>query len=342
MTEITHDLSAQIEGDLVALLDDWHSLPEVWDSGLDAQIHAWYADAPKVFPKRPYFSPSSVNDCPRELFLKDKRAKRDEGTRQPHQGRWTRVGTAIGDVIQRDLLFIEKHYEDKTGNVPRFKFLRTKDGRPAFEDFAKINKRVEHIGEVFHLFGAPDGIMHYLTDDGEMIRVGLEIKSKQTTPARTSLYSMRDAEESHVEQTTAYAHMYNCDYYIVLYVNAAKQSWNLTDEQYAKTPDIRAFCRRITDANKTQLLDKLAEQTKAQRTGVKPPLDLDKWTFNNFKEACARDLSDEEFDVIKAQARRMAHSNLPDWKKRGYAEAVEFIVDARRVADIRNGKGAII
>ena len=35
----TQDLSAQIEGDLIALLDDWFSLPETWDNELDRQIH---------------------------------------------------------------------------------------------------------------------------------------------------------------------------------------------------------------------------------------------------------------------------------------------------------------
>lgn len=336
MTNFNVDLSAQIEGDLITLLDDWHSMPESYDNELDAQIHAWYANPPKVFPKRPYFSPSSVNDCPRELFLKNARAKRDVERRQPHQGRWVRIGTVIGDVIQRDLLFIEKHYEAKTGNKPRFKFLRTKDGQPAFEDFAKINKPVEHNGESFNLFGAPDGIMSYTTDNGEEIRVGLEVKSKQTTPARTSLYSMRNAEESHVAQTTAYAHMFGCDYYIVLYVNAAKQSWNLTDEQRTKTPDIRAFCRKVTEEDKRELLDKLALQTRAQRLGEKPPLDIEKFTFNNYKEACAVDLTDEEYRELAQVNERMQNSSLPEWKKRGYAEAVEFISTVRSTTRSQN------
>src|SRR5699024_9224888 len=136
------EMSTQIEGDLIALLDDYHAQQEVWDDDLDAQIHKWYSDVPKLFPKRPYFSPSAVNSCPRELYVKAKGGKRDKDKRQPHQGRWQRIGTQVGDIIQRDILFIEKHYENMTGNSPRFRFLRTKDGQPTFEEFVRVNRKV--------------------------------------------------------------------------------------------------------------------------------------------------------------------------------------------------------
>jgi len=324
-----YDLCTQIEGDLIALLDDWHSLPEVWDNELDAQIHRWYADPPKVWPKRPYFSPSSANACPRELYLKAKGAKKDNFRRQPHQSRWAGVGTSIGDMIQRDLLFIEKHYEAKTGNVPRFKLVYTADGRPMFEDFAKTNVLVEHSGEKFYLYGTPDGIMEYLTDDGETIRFGLEIKSKQTTPARTSLYSMRDAEKSHIMQTYCYAQMYNVDYYVILYVNAAKHGWEMTEEEYRKTPDIRAFCGRISNEDKAIVFDKFAGIVKAVREGTPPPLDLDAWTSNKFKTACAQSLTDDELSNIKAQVRRYLKSSMSGRRKQAYYDAWEFIKSVR-------------
>lgn len=331
------DLSAQIEGDLIALLDDWHSLSETWDSELDAQIHTWYSDPPQVWPQRPYFSPSSATSCPRELYVKAKRAKRDVQRQQPHQGRWTRLGTAVGDFIQRDLLFIDKHYERLTGNAPRFRFLRDELGRPRFEEFAKANKRVTHDGETFYLYGAPDGIMNYVTDDGEVVRVGLEIKSKQTTSARTSLYSMREPDASHVAQTVCYAEMFGCDYYIILYVNASKKSWFMSDEDYAKTPDMRAFCKRITDADKTQIFSKFAAVTRAVRTDTPPALDLDAWTFNGYKTACALDLSDAEFAELCEIERRAQHSNLSASKKRDYSAAIEFIERTRS----QNGKGTV-
>src|SRR5690625_2001290 len=258
-----NDLTTQIEGDLIALLDDWFALPEVWDNELDAQIAKWYSNPPKVWPERPYFSPSSLGDCLRELYVKAKGAKRDQLRQQPHQGRWKKLGTLGGDMIQRELLAIERNYEKQTGNMPRFRFLRNDDGTPMFEDFAKTNKLVEHGGEKFYLYGAPDGIMQYVTDNGEPIRVGIEIKSKQGTPARTSLYSMKGPDEAHVRQVVAYSEMYDCEYYVILYVNYAKQGWNMTEEQYAKTPDIRAFCQRVTAEDKARVFDKAALVTKA-------------------------------------------------------------------------------
>lgn len=326
-----NDLTAKIEGDLLALLDDWHSLPEVWDNDLDAQIHSWYADPPKKFPKRPYFSPSGLGSCPRELYMKAIRAKKDEHRRQPHQGRWTRVGTAVGDVIQRDLLFIEKHYESRTGNKPRFKFLRDERGRPRFEEFAGANVHVKHKGEEFYLYGFPDGIMTYTTDEGEEVRVGLEIKSKSTTPARTSLYSMREPDENHVKQSKAYALMYGCDYYVILYVNVAKKSWSMSEEDYRKTPDLRAFCLDTRDVDRSEILDKASYVTKSVREGVPPKLDLEEWTFNNYKEACAESLTDEEYREIIKVCNRVEHSSMPEWKKRGYREAEESIKGFRNL-----------
>lgn len=319
------NLSAQIEGDLIALLDDHFSLPEAWDNELDAQIAKWYSNPPNVFPKRPYFSPSSLGDCPRELYVKAKRAKRDVERDKPWRGRWRKLGTLSGDLIQRELLSIERNYEKQTGNVPRFKFLRNDDGTPMFEEFAKTNKHVEHNGESFYLYGAPDGIMTYTTDSGEQIRVGLEIKSKQGTPARTSLYSMKGPDEAHARQVVAYAEMYDCDYYVILYVNLAKQSWNMTDEQYAKTPDIRAFCTRVTDEDKAKVFDKAALVTKAVRENNPPKMDVSNYTFNNFKQASAESITDEELTEIEQYGEAMQKSGLPAWKKRSIAEAVADI-----------------
>jgi len=328
-TELTHDYSTQIEADLIALLDDHYSLPETYDNALDAQLHAWYANPPNVYPKKPYFSPSSLGSDNRELYLKAKGARKDGFRKQPHQGRWQAIGTAIGDVIQRDLLFIERNYERLTGNIPRFKFVRNADGTPMFEDFAKTNKAVTYNDETFYLYGAPDGIMTYTTDDGATIRVGLEVKSKQGTPAKTSHYSMREAESKHAKQTVAYAHMFDCDYYVVLYVNAAKQAWSMSDEQYAKTPDIRAFCQRITPEMKAEVFEQPAYVTRSVRESTPPPLDLDLWLFNNFKTACAKSLTAEEFSELETQVDAVVKSSLPDRIKRDYRDAFEFIKEVR-------------
>lgn len=314
----------EIAQEFTAELDRWYSLPEQWDNELDRQIHEWYANPPTVWPKRPYFSPSSAKACPRELYVKAKRANKDAFPKQPHKGRWTEIGTAIGDLIQAAVLKMER-------NLPGcpFRFERTPDNRPMFEDFAKKNHYVKHNGQTFYLYGTTDGIMQYVNADGEILRVGLEIKSKQTTPARTSLYSMKESEDKHRKQCVAYSIMYDVDYFIILYVNGAKKGWNLTDDEYVATPDIRAFGFEITDADRAELLDDLAEITRCINAETPPAIDLSRWTFNNFKTACAVSLTDEEFSILKAQVRRMMKSSLPDWRKQQYYEAFEFIKDAR-------------
>jgi hypothetical protein len=305
-------------------LDRWYSQPECWDNELDTMIHRWYSNPPNVWPKRPYFSPSSSKACPRELYLKAKRAKKDAFPKQPHQGRWQEIGTAIGDVMQRTVLAMER-------NLPGcpFRFEKNEDGTPVFEDFAKKNVKVEHNGQTFYLYGTTDGIMQYITEDGEVLRVGLEIKSKQSTPAKTSRHSMREAEEGHRKQCVAYSVMYYVDYFIILYVNAAKKAWVLEDTDYEATPDIRAFGFEITDGDRAELLDNFAEIAKGISEDKAPKMDLSRFTFNNFKTACALSLSDEEFAQVKLTASQAARSGLPDWKKKGYVEAYEFIRDIR-------------
>lgn len=321
------DMCAQIEGDFIALMDDYFSLSEVWDNELDKEIAKWYSNPPNVFPKRPYFSPSSLGSCPRELYIKAKYGNKvkDNERDKPFRGRWRKLGTLAGDLLQRELLSIERNYEKHTGNFPRFKFERTEDGQPMFEEFAKTNKKVEHNGEEFYLYGAPDGIMEYVTDSGEIIRVGLEIKSKQGTPARTSLYSMKQPDESHSKQVIAYAEMYDVDYYMIVYINLAKQGWNMTDEQYRKTPDIRAFCTKVTDADKAEIFDKAAKVTKAVRENKPPKMDIDKFTFNNFKRATAVSLEEDEVAEVERIVGRMAGSSMPAWKKKQQADMLAEI-----------------
>jgi len=175
--------------------------------------------------------------------------------------------------------------------------------------------------------------MEYLTDDGEIVRVGLEIKSKQTTPAQTSLHTMRAPDSGHARQVVAYAHMYNVDYYVILYVNYAKQRWFMTDEDYEKTPDIRAFCARITDEHKSEVFSKAVEVTRAVRENKSPKLDLDGWTFNNFKEACAKDLSEAEVEELRQQVERAKHSSLPQWRINSLAQAFREIEELRKGAE---------
>lgn len=320
------EMAQKIADDLVSQLDEFHSLPEVWDNELDRQIHEWYANAPKKpFPKRPYFSPSASDACPRELYYKAKKAPKDGFRRQPHQARWAGIGTRVGDLVQRDILAMERNLEDKAGISPKFRFERTADGFPMFEEFAGKNHRVNFAGRSFYLYGFPDGIMTYRADNGEKIRVGLEVKTKQTTPARTSDYSMRGPQEDHVKQVTCYAEMYDVDYYVILYVNTAHKSWSMTKEEYEKNPDIRAFGIHVGNGLKADVFSHFVDVLDAVEANEPPPLNLDKWSFNGFKQAIVADLTREEMDDLRIQAERISNSSLPEYQKRSIAESFESI-----------------
>ncbi|WP_079516561.1 hypothetical protein [Rossellomorea marisflavi] len=319
-----------IADDLIRHLDEWYSLPEVWDNELDRQIHEWYADPPQVWPKRPYFSPSSADADPRELYYKQLRSQKDVERKQPHQGRWTHLGTLVGDMIQRTVLAMERNMKKKAAFPSRFRFLRTKDGRPMFEDFAKKNVRVTHGGRTFYLYGTCDGIMEYAhPETGEILRVGLEVKSKQTTSAKTSLYSMREPEEKHKKQCFVYGEMYEVDYYIILYVNTAKKSWEVDEEDYQKSPDIRAFGFEITQEDKDEVFDYFVSVLDAVNDMSPPPLKPDKWTFNNFKSIIALEMTEDEIDEVRRLKNRAIRSRLPDYKKRSYADCLHDILAIR-------------
>ncbi|WP_199021792.1 hypothetical protein [Paenibacillus roseus] len=237
-------------------------------------------------------------------------------------------------MIQRELLFAEKHLPGS-----RFRFERNERSEPMFEDFAKVNRTIEHNGQTFALFGTCDGIMRYVAESGEIIRIGLEVKSKQTTAATTSEFSQRNGpKEDHVKQTICYSVMYSAadepiDYYVILYVNASKKSWEMTAEEYRKNPDIAVHCIEITDEMRTEVLDRFAGIVKAAAQAETPPLDIMKWTFNGFKVACAAGLSASELADIERQVAAVQRSNLKDFVKRQYADAL---------ADIKRLRGEVV
>lgn len=306
------------------MLNDWHSQPDKEDAELDSEIHNWYVDPPVTHKLDPFFSPSSANADLRMLYEKIIANTEDTSGQPPHQGRWTRIGTAIGDIIQRDILFIEKHVKDAP-----FRFERTATGEPMFEEFAKTNVPIKYRGHSFYLSGSPDGIMTYTTEDGELIRVGLEIKSKQTTYAKTGDFGMKGPEESHVEQCKVYSMMYGLDYYIILYVNASHKTWNMTDADIAKYPDIRAFGNYFTQEDKLGVLDKFASVMEAVRTRKPMNTDLSKWTFNNYKYTIAKGLSDEHLAELAKEVESTRNSKLTEYKKRSIIEAYEEILKLR-------------
>jgi hypothetical protein len=328
---------SQLANDILDMFDKWHGHREIWDDELDAYIHtinkeilttnrkklAWGKKGTK------YFSPSSSNSDPRELFHKIRGDARDkDNNEQPHRGRWRRMGTAFGDMLQRDLLFIEKHWRKEFGEEPPFvPFYINVNGReyPAWEKFAQVIKHVTHRGRTISIMGQPDAILINTRTDEVVL---LEMKSKQTTNAQTGFYSMKEAKEDHAKQTVLYNELYR-DYKInrtvVLYGNLSKKSWNMSAEEYAKNPDMRAFEINVTEDDINEVLNTFVDVLIAVEKDEEPRLDLGKFTFNNYKEACVNRMTAEEFEDLQQQVGRISRSRMPTWKKNSYVEAWAII-----------------
>jgi hypothetical protein len=320
----------QIAQEFTEFLNEWHSYREPYDDKLDAWLHELYAQEKRKYKRldyssAPYFSPSSAGKCERELYVKALRMPKDEDEVKPWQRRYTARGTAIGDWLQREILLAERYFEKFTGKKPPFTMARTEDGKPFFEDFVHGQRFFEYNGQRFSLLGTSDGLL--LTADGK--RIGIEIKSKQTSYSETGFSRMTKPKDDHIKQVTCYGLMYNIDAYLIVYVNCSVKAWFMSDEEFAKAPDFRVFGIDITDEMKTEILDKFAHVAKCVANSTPPSLDLDGFRFNNFKRSCAVSLSDDEFKVLTAQVRRAMQSGLPAWKKEQYFDAIEFIREAR-------------
>lgn len=256
-----------------------------------------------------FFRSSSTGSCLREQTMKvidfmegTKRADK-RGLKQPHQTRWTALGTAIGDIMQFFVLLMEKHYERLVGEPFAFRFERDEVGHPMFEQFTTTYKAFKSGNMQWATGGSVDGIMIFTDpEDGKEYRVGLEIKSKQTSAARTSHYSMKEPDKKHVWQVKNYAMLHDLDSYLIVYFNASHKTWEYTPEEYAKTPDFRVFGIHVTEEDKKAVRERFWTAVECAYAGTYPELDLSAWTFNDYKVACATSLTHKELDRLDAIA----------------------------------------
>lgn len=328
---------SELANEILDMFDKWHAHKEIWDDELDSYIFTIEKEIRTTNRKKlawgkkgtKYFSPSSANSDPRELFHKIRGDKRDKDeNEQPHRGRWRRLGEAFGTMLQRDLLFIEKHWEKEFGYPPPFVPFYVKVGEreyPAWEKFAQEILHIEHEGRTISMMGQCDAIL-VDTRTGELII--FEIKSKQTTNAQTGFFSMKEAKEDHAKQVILYNELYRkfgISRSVLMYGNLSKKGWNMSPEDYAKNPDMRAFEIMVTEQDITAILNKFVDVLIAIERDEKPALDIDKFTFNNFKEACIASLTQDEYDDLERQVIAIGRSKLPQWKKNSYNEAWTLI-----------------
>lgn len=329
----------EIASKFVKYLNGFHEKSIQVDNKIKAQLYrdyifAWETEEAPDFKGTHFFRSSSTGADAREHYHRLKRHKGD-GRRNvlAQTTRWQNLGTAIGDMIQFDILMAEKYH---TGE---FKFERiVKEvgngfGRslPHFEEFSTKTVRFNHRGKDFIIHGSTDGILHYTTTDGRTIRVGLEIKSKQGSYSKTSYHSMKHPDYKHKKQTVSYSLMFDVDYWIILYVNASKKAWNPTEEDLAKCPDIRAFGHYVTQEMKDDVLDRFAGICHSVDTNNPPKLELENWTFNAYKQACAESLTNAEIVELIDYLESETVLAYPTWLQNSMRNALEEICDRKGI-----------
>ncbi|MDQ0976678.1 CRISPR/Cas system-associated exonuclease Cas4 (RecB family) [Neobacillus niacini] len=253
---------------------DYFDIVEVEELLLKEQAHAIEVmKTPKTYPKElARFSPSSSDKCERELFFKANKAEKDEDTGHPFQRRWTRNSTAVHGAIQRQLLEAEIVVEN-----PDFVVLRLENGLPAWEKNIEDWKVIEHNGVTFVLFGMCDGILQY--KDGT--KVGFEYKTKSNSVAQ--IKQLKEPSPSHRLQCVAYSILFGVDEWLITYESVAKDKW--TTNENAR-PDFKIFYTRITEQDRTILLNKWARVAEKVDTGYVPAPNPSKCMFCPYKKVC--------------------------------------------------------
>lgn len=280
----------------------------------------------------PFYRTSSTGADLAQLAMAARDDKREDSRdMQAHQARWVQIGTAVGDIVQMNVLMMEKHYERLLGEKPSFRFERLESGEPNFEQFSTKYVTTTYKDETFAFGGSVDGVLIYTDEDGNETRIGLEVKSKQGSPAKTSAFSMRWADQKHQAQTTAYAMLHDLDKYMIVYVNCAHQGWNLTPEQYDKTPDVRVFGFDFTEDDKLKVLEHFAEATRCGRTGEMPLPKSSGWLFNSYKREIALELTEEQVKTIEANIKALPKTKAYDRQRNDGRRMLDDIKKLRKL-----------
>ncbi|CDN42041.1 hypothetical protein [Paenibacillus sp. P22] len=284
------------------------------------------------------FGASGTNLCDRQLVFKNDKATRPEKSDDiPFRGRQRRLGTAVVDYIQLDIV----HMPKRLGKGALFTMAERKNtdmfGNVTFEwDFeeaAQERKVFEYphpeTGELvqFAITAKPDGKFDYAPDGSRII---FEYKTKASgLRAMNGKLDYKGAQDDHVRQVTAEAIIFGINEALIVYESTQKPAWFSDEERTSVTkgqktwadgqprPDLRAFYVEITDDMKNALLSDLARQAALvyeQRAGGAVPdvtIEMtDSCGFCAFSGHCKATLTAENKTVLKRQESAMAASSM--------------------------------
>lgn len=289
-----------IAEELVEAFNKFHAMNIYDDYSIEKQVlEQTYMDVERITVREPkdpnviIFNPSGASKCARELFYKITRAEEDKGSQIPFQKRWTRNSTAVHEVIQKDLLYMDKYLRNyhfrvaKAEEIPDINIPEDRKPFPAWENNILTTRYFTHNGYYFGIRGMMDGNLIYTPTD-ELI--GFEIKTKSTTIASVGDYKLKQPMDSHTQQCICYSVLFRGDPYeertdrfIIFYESVAKDNWNKGASARA---DIKAFEVSVEKADRIRLLDKFAQVCEYVENGELPPQEFDKCLFCKYKGVC--------------------------------------------------------
>jgi hypothetical protein len=270
------------------------------------------------------FGASGTNKCDREVVFKYGDVKPEKSDDLPFRGRQRRQGTANIELLQLDLVHMEKRLGDVKFRVCKMPwdiedFAKPYDAEWAFEDAAQQRKVFEYphpeTGELvkFAITAKPDGILCYY-DEHAPVPLLFEYKTKATgLLAMNGKLDRNGAQAEHLRQVTAESLVFGIREGIILYESTEKPAW-FSDEDNSNVPktrktwrdgqpvpDLRAFYFYITDEMQNALLADLARQAALVYSGTIPTITVEMTKhcgFCPFSSHCKSMLSDKEKSLL--------------------------------------------
>jgi len=280
------------------------------------------------------FGASGTNKCDREVVFKYGDVKPEKSDDIPFRGRQRRQGTANIELLQLDLVHMEKRLGDVKFRVCKMPwdvedFAKPDDAEWAFEDAAQQRKVFEYphpeTGELvkFAITAKPDGILCYY-DEHAPVPLLFEYKTKATgLLAMNGKLDRNGAQADHLRQVTAESLVFGIREGIILYESTEKPAW-FSDEDNSNVPktrktwrdgqpvpDLRAFYFYVTDEMQNALLADLARQAALVYSGKVPRMTVEmtsKCGFCAFTAHCKSLLTDDEKAELFAAEQRYARS----------------------------------
>lgn len=323
--------SQQLINDFLTQLDRYYSSPHssYYDTAIEKRFYeqklrylnnrfTWENDGLVTF------GASGTDKCDVEIFFRNQDVKPQKSPDLPFRGRQRRMGTAVVDYVQLDLVAMPGVLE-KDGHEPSF-VVAESNGDWLFEDAAAKREVFEYDGVKFAIVAFPDGLLRYVPDGADEPNIIFEYKTKATGLLEMqSKLTRLGPDEHHIRQIVAESLVYGIREGIILYESTQKPSWFSDEESknVAKTrrtwadgepvSDLYAAYVYVTDAMQERLLADLARQARLVYEGKKPDVTVDcvqKCGFCPYYEHCRSTITPENLEELKAIEEKYAKSRL--------------------------------